>query len=60
MPRAFQVGSEHWELEGYRELHVPLLRGLWSLFDGIQGILKGSWGIVEEDRETGFTLVWVL
>ena len=24
--------------------NVPLLRGLWSLLDGICGVLKGSWG----------------
>ena len=24
--------------------NVPLLRALWSLLDGISGVLKGSWG----------------
>ena len=26
--------------------NVPLLRGLWSLLDGISGVLKGSWGVL--------------
>ena len=29
-----------------RPPNVPLLRALWSLFDGISGILEGSLGVL--------------
>ena len=32
-----------------RPPNVPLLRALWSLLDGISGLLKGSWGVLEAD-----------
>ena len=32
-----------------RPPNVPLLRALWSLVDGICGVSKGSWGVLDMD-----------
>ena len=39
--------------------NVPLLRALWSLLDGIRGVLKGSWGVLADgERRTKTLLIY--
>ena len=43
-----QISSKsHREAVTCTPSNVPVLRALWPLFDGILGILKGSWGVLE-------------
>ena len=35
-------------LQNDRPPNVPLLRALWSLLDAILGLLKGSWGVLDD------------
>ena len=35
-----------------RPPNVPLLRALWSLFDGIRRVLKACWGVLADSDNT--------
>ena len=39
--------------------NVPLLRAFWCLVDGIRGLLKGSWGVLDIQYCRPTFLIWL-